>query len=527
MTPTGQPRLRRFCDLTVIVLFIAAVSMPLAGMVVPGPWRVDDTTTERRTLAPAPRAPASWAALAAFPDAFEAFANDHFTGRTWLVRAHQRWTFFVLRDSPSPKVERGRGAWLLFDGDATEDDHSPLADALGIAPLSASRLERLRWMFQDQHEFLRDHEIPYHLVLLPSKPFVYPEVLPPYARNRPHPGWRRQLSNHLARHTRVPVLDVTDAVLAEKEQQRVWVMTDTHWNQPGAAAAYREIIRHLGAFLTIPPPWSSDDFTLVAAHQPGGDLARLIGLADELSHEHLYLQPDRKRLSTEAPTAEGEFVEVIAGTGDPAHPTAIIYRDSFANVILPFLGEHFRSVRYVWGQKGSLMVGVEEDRPDVVMQIMADRVLPRSLIYAPRMQEHCARKRFAAANPGRAWSAREGIEGLRAVEPTAWSTRNRRLLLSTPQGPIRLALPRIDNLSTTVPILSLAFYTPSRCECILVGGQGPDAVRYLRRVVDVGNHVLHLPLYDPSTRQPLFIELASEQNTISFDHLEIRHVPRY
>ena len=55
--------------------------------------------------------------------------------------------------------------------------------------------------------------------------------------------------------------------------------------------------------------------------------------ANELARDRLHLVPNRPRRSTLTYTSEAEFTEAIAGTGDPAHPTAIIYRDSFSNMI--------------------------------------------------------------------------------------------------------------------------------------------------------------------------------------------------
>jgi hypothetical protein len=65
------------------------------------------------------------------------------------------------------------------------------------------------------------------------------------------------------------------------------------------------------------------------------------------------------------------------GTGDPSQPRAVVFRDSFANALIPFLSESFDRVLYVWQPDVHARV-VEIEQPDVVIHEIAERFLSRS-----------------------------------------------------------------------------------------------------------------------------------------------------
>ena len=64
------------------------------------------------------------------------------------------------------------------------------------------------------------------------------------------------------------------------------------------------------------------------------------------------------------------------GTGDASLPSAVMFRDSFANALIPFLSESFERIVYVWHPDVNAHV-VELERADVVIQEVAERFLGR------------------------------------------------------------------------------------------------------------------------------------------------------
>jgi len=72
------------------------------------------------------------------------------------------------------------------------------------------------------------------------------------------------------------------------------------------------------------------------------------------------------------PTAEvGRLVTEVP---DPSLPRAVIFRDSFASRLVPFLSEHFSRAVYVWQNDFDANVVIAE-HPDVVIQEIVGRHL--------------------------------------------------------------------------------------------------------------------------------------------------------
>ena len=55
-------------------------------------------------------------------------------------------------------------------------------------------------------------------------------------------------------------------------------------------------------------------------------------------------------------------------------PRAVMFRDSFATWLIPFLVDHFRRITFSWQYTFDREL-VEKEHPDVVIQEMVERVL--------------------------------------------------------------------------------------------------------------------------------------------------------
>ena len=514
-TQTTKPSSARRFDNLVIVLFLVAIAAPMLTLWLPAA----DSEDEQRVRAPYP----ALESFSTFPDRMEAYLNDHFGFRDRLIDGYNRLMTFGLNTSPNRKVVLGDRGWLYFNGDPATGDASPIRDYLGSNPLTPGKLEAMRWMFQDQHEWLRVHGIPYTLVFIPSKPELYPESIPARLHPTGHPTWREQFITYLASHTDVPVLDLTPDLLAARERRNVYVPTDTHWNDFGAYSGYASITRHLAKRypgLTVVPETA---FDVLTPDELGGDLARMIGLDDEFRAPRIRLQPKTPRRGNPQQVAEGRFVNTIGGTGDPDQPTAYIYHDSYSEVLIPFLAESFREVEFEWGQKGSRMVGIEDRKPDEVLQIMADRVLDMDLIYAPRIYQEQTEKRFEQAGHIYLESTHTnsfgGLVVGRGID-TSFHKGGLALGLDGKRG--RIGLPELKRVDELLPILRVQIQPTANTTLTLV--DDGDTVLY-RRPLTRGRNDLYMTVFDPELTGPLSLEFDGKANALLYA-VDIRGYPR-
>jgi len=63
---------------------------------------------------------------------------------------------------------------------------------------------------------------------------------------------------------------------------------------------------------------------------------------------------------------------------DAKLPRAVMFRDSYATHLIPFLSEYFQRIVYVWRYHFDRAL-IERERPDVVIEEMVERRLMGSL----------------------------------------------------------------------------------------------------------------------------------------------------
>jgi hypothetical protein len=179
-------------------------------------------------------------------------------------------------------------------------------------------------------------------------------------------------------------VDLRPALFAAKAGGRIYFKTDTHWNDRGAYVAYRQILDAVR--LQVPSvglPWSAADFEPAERVTEGMDLARMIGLMRSLHETDLTLVSKRRRRAHvveprgATPVAEeGRLVTEIDGS---PLPRAVVFRDSFASRLVPFLSEHFSRAVYLWQNDFDPEI-VDAEHPDLVIQEIVGRHL---YVYSP------------------------------------------------------------------------------------------------------------------------------------------------
>jgi alginate O-acetyltransferase complex protein AlgJ len=277
-----------------LLAFLVLASPLVVGLVAP-----DSPTTvlkEGRSLAPAPRLPATEAGWLALPAAIDGYLKDHFGLRQTLITAHRELT--------KPMLGFGNDSVLA----ATNRD----LERRGIRFLVASP---------------------------PNAATVYQDDLPDWARNA---GKRTEYDlfvEGLAAKG-VKVVDLRPVMAAARAEGQIYYRHDSHWAPRGALAAFNAIVEADGR-----PDWRLDQASALAplSTRKGGDLARMLGVQDSVAEpaEELKLPIGDKQPLTAVP-----WEDYVESSGKPG-PTAMIIGDSFtaldfAPLLLPHVG------RVVW-----------------------------------------------------------------------------------------------------------------------------------------------------------------------------------
>jgi hypothetical protein len=303
--------------------------------------------------------------------ALDAWFADHFGYRAWLVRWYGESRYFGMDTSPVSTVIKGKNGWLFYAEDGGMEEWT------NEKPLPEGEVANWRRTIVRERDWCRAHGIAYLFTIPPDKSVIYPEYFDDNIKQISPMSRTDQILT--ATYDTGVVIDVRPAILAGKRDDRLYHVTDTHWNQRGAFLAYQEMIRAIQLQVpSVGPPWERSDFEPTTRELLGQDLAAMMGLKRSLKETDLRLTPIRKRSyvvvepkGAYATSGEGRIVTEIPGSN---LPRAVMFRDSFTSWLAPFLSEHFSRIVYLWQNDFDASI-VEQEKPDVVIHEIVGRHL--------------------------------------------------------------------------------------------------------------------------------------------------------
>jgi len=369
-------RMPALVERMIVVMFLAALSLPLTGMLLN--LDRDPPSGENRTLAPWPQFQWDVTSLRALPEQLTRYFDDHFAFRVRLVRWQASVRLRALGVSPSTSVIKGRDGWLFYADDGAMEDYAE------APPFTGAELEQWRHTLQDINDWLGDQGMVYLFVIAPDKHVIYPEYMPATIRRMPI-SRIDQLVSELRDHSTVRVLDLRPALLSAKSGERLYHRTDTHWNDRGAFVGYQSIVDALAEEFPGMRSASRSAFEPRVVRSEGLDLARMLGLTEVLREDDLVLVPKRPAIARivepEHPNPRLTHARIVTEAANDG-PRAVVFMDSFGPGLVPFLSEDFSRAVYLWQDNMDPQVVLQE-RPQVVIQEWVGRALSTHVPYNP------------------------------------------------------------------------------------------------------------------------------------------------
>ncbi len=319
------------------------------------------------------------------PPEIELYFYDHFGFRNTLIRPYKKLMRFCFGRKPR-SVTRGENNWLFLS--------STIPDYLGYAETSKEDLERWRRVIEGRHAWLAEKGIFYIFVVPPNKHTIYSEYLPKEIALPSGETRLEKLLAYMKENSDVPILDLREAMLAEKKQRQLYFSTDTHWNGFGGFVLYQQLILTMKRFLpelSDPIPFDIDLFEKIPLV---GDLILLGGFdKDDYPEENYLLKIDKSSFDRKIENKDDWVVEETIRTGFQGRriPTRIynhknnyhmvIFHDSFLTSANRLFSCNFAQVDILWFRPryDLLKQAVENYHPDVVI----DEIQERALYYLP------------------------------------------------------------------------------------------------------------------------------------------------
>jgi hypothetical protein len=316
---------------------------------------------EGRLLAPAPEAPRSLEALGAFPSQAEAYLKDHFGLRETMIHTHRDLSHPVLYGNEQVLV--GRDGRMFYLG------RDMVRQSAGLI-LRDRRVADAADMLAEMRDALARRGARLLVAVAPNSSTIYQDDLPLWARK----GERKTeydlfLADLEARG--VKTVDLRPVMEQARANSKAYLMHDTHWTARSAVLAFNAIAEADGH-----PDWALDPASSIGApaERKGGDVARIIGVEDEVSEtvQELALPVPGKSEDL----SPGPMPDWVLTSGLPG-PTIMVIGDSFtASYFPPMLAEHVG--RAIWlnhRECGFDWNWIDKFRPDEVWWTPTERFL--------------------------------------------------------------------------------------------------------------------------------------------------------
>ena len=286
---------------------------------------------EGRMLASPPEAPRSLDALSAFPGQADAYLKDHFGLRQTMIHAQRDLSHPVLYGNESVLI--GRDGRMFYLG------RDMVRQSAGLV-LRDQKVADAADMLADMRDALARRGVGFLVAVPPNSSTIYQDDLPLWAQK----GGRKTeydllLADLAARG--VKAVDLRPVMQKARSDADAYLLHDTHWTARSAVIAFNAIAEADGH-----PDWRLDPGSALGppSVRKGGDIARIIGVEDEVSEvvRELALPPGGKSQDL----SPGPMPDWILSSGRPG-PTVMVIGDSFtASYFPPMLAQHVG--RAIW-----------------------------------------------------------------------------------------------------------------------------------------------------------------------------------
>ncbi len=307
------------------------------------------------------------------------------------LSAKLHWKLF--HESIAENVFTGKGDQFFYAGCDAVDD------LLGVHYVSPEVLERICQSQQSIKDALEERGVRYLIVMAPNKERIYPEMLQDVLYGQvgvAGPSRKEQVLRALTENTDVEVLDLTDALLKAKEEHKVYMDTDNHWNYEGSYAGYCAIIEYLRRTWPELPMVSREQLEISYVDKGGKNLSINACLSDQVKERDIPLMAFREGLTCypvdvdyEDPGKMGTPADMILleNAGNEGLPNVMVMGDSFTGWskiyegtfyesewdINYFMGESFhRYVRYHYLNNPLNLSLVSKENSDLVIRFFLE-----------------------------------------------------------------------------------------------------------------------------------------------------------
>lgn len=358
----------------ILLTFIVLISLPSLWMNLFPREKISED--ENRVLKSKPVF--NFSDLLSYPKEFTEYFDDNFGFKKTLSSLNSYYKLKAFHASSKPNsVNIGKDEWLFSVDPINSGDYQ------NKNSFTSEELIKIKQNLEEAKQWHEKQGIHFFIMILPIKSSIYPEYLPDNMQKRNKISKLIQLRDYLEKNSSTKIIDVTNELLEAKKNQQVYYKHDIHWNFDGGYIGYKKLIETMSQFYPDLKPITLENYKKEINIKKNADLSKQLSLETILAN----LETDFVR------TCDYPFEEISPPQYSSTTlkqktrrtiirksnlPKAVIYRDSFFNMMLTFFSENFSDCVYVWTDEMSLEV-IENEKPNFVVYEMIEANIDKLL----------------------------------------------------------------------------------------------------------------------------------------------------
>lgn len=357
----------------VAVFFSIIFGVPLIWLVI-GQYFEGENYENRNT---AQKPILTWDNVSTFPVKYESYYNDNLPFRNQLIQMNSAIEYYLFHNASNDQVIVGKDNWLFYN---KISDGDPIACYKGTNLFTDDELNVIKNNLLQSEQYLKSKNIEFVLFIAPNKERIYHEKMPDYYGEPAENYAALQLINYLENETEIKIIYPYKELMEAKKQFsefNLYYPLDTHWNYIGGYIGSSTLMKELG--IDMP---SLNEVSVTKEGHSVCDLADMINMRSMLNTEEDFRISGYKYSNVQP--EKSEFLgEVIYHNPEADSRKLFVYRDSFATVMMQYIGVQF-SESYLVHYQSFDQAQIDEREPDIFVYEVAERRLPSLIDFVLR-----------------------------------------------------------------------------------------------------------------------------------------------
>ena len=304
-----------------------------------------------------------------FVKQFKSYFKDNFGFRYTLSDKYIQFKFDVLNESPLPsKVVFGKDNFMFLGNSFSNVINESYGEKF-----SKKELNLIKKTISSRKNWLDKNNIKYYIAVAPNKHTIYKEKFP---LNLSVKKTRKdQLIKYIKDEINFNIVDLGTQFRQKKQENRLYRKFDSHWNDLGAFYAYQTLINEINKDFNI-EKLNISSYKIDSVKSKGG-ISKMLNYSDK--ENRIILKPKFKTNVVDVDFKKyynNPKIYEIHHKNTTKKLKVLLFRDSFASALKPFINETFGECIYIWSHNFDKELILKE-KPDIVISEYVERYLER------------------------------------------------------------------------------------------------------------------------------------------------------